>query len=64
MHSRWRGRVFCYLAIGSFVNYKYREMRGVQMVPQLEYWKQLPGLVKDGCLFSKEQASSRSALNL
>ena len=24
-------------------------------VPQIEYWKQLPGLVKDGCLFSYAQ---------
>jgi len=48
--------IVCYFGGGSFLNFRYREKRGVQMVPQLDYWKQLPGLVKDGCLFTKEQA--------
>jgi len=46
-----------YVGGGYYYNYKYKEMRGVDAVPQLEYWKQVPGLVKDGCAFSYEQTS-------
>ena len=41
-----------YLGGGYFYNFKYTEKRGIEAVPQIEYWRQLPGLVKDGCLFS------------
>jgi len=52
--------VFCalYFGLGYGYNYKYRELRGVDAVPQLEYWKQLPGLVKDGCKFSYAQTQA------
>ena len=30
----------------------------VDAVPQLEYWQQVPGLVKDGCIFSYQQTSA------
>jgi len=60
------GTLFCilfpvacatYVGAGYAYNYKYREMRGVDAVPQLEYWKQVPGLVKDGCKYSYEQTN-------
>jgi len=44
--------VFLYLGGGITYNYKYRELRGIEVVPQIDYWKQLPGLVYDGCKFS------------
>jgi len=46
---------FLYFAIGYAYNYKYKELKGIDAVPQLEYWRQLPGLVKDGCNYSWEQ---------
>ena len=59
------GSLFCillsvaivvYLGGGIAYNYKYNELTGVEAVPQIEYWQQLPGLVKDGCKFSYEQS--------
>lgn len=44
-----------YLSGGYYYNYKYKELRGMDAIPQLEYWKEVPGLVKDGCLFSYKQ---------
>jgi len=40
-----------------YYNYKYKELRGTEAVPQIEYWRQLPGLVKDGCKFSWQQTN-------
>ena len=31
--------------------------QGLDLIPQWRYWQQLPGLVKDGLLFSKEKAA-------
>ena len=28
----------------------------MELIPHLSYWKQLPGLVKDGCVFSRGQS--------
>ena len=47
--------VALYFGGGYYYNHKYRDMHGVEAVPQIDYWKQLPGLVKDGCAFSYEQ---------
>ena len=44
-----------YLGLGCYYNYKYHDARGIEMVPQLDYWKELPGLVHDGCVFSYQQ---------
>eukprot|EP01059_Diplonema_ambulator_P030708 TRINITY_DN535_c0_g2_i2.p1 TRINITY_DN535_c0_g2~~TRINITY_DN535_c0_g2_i2.p1 ORF type:complete len:272 (+),score=71.38 TRINITY_DN535_c0_g2_i2:1847-2662(+) len=43
---------FLYLAAGMAYNYKFKELRGVEMVPHLEFWKSVPGLVKDGGMFA------------
>ncbi len=44
--------VVVYFGGGFAYNYKVRELRGTEAVPQFEQWKMLPGLVKDGCIFS------------
>lgn len=43
------------LSSADWYNSKYKELRGVEALPQLEYWRLLPGLVKDGCVFSWQQ---------
>ena len=50
--------IFVYIAGGIFYNHRYREVPlGVGAIPQWAYWKQLPGLVRDGCKFSYAEAS-------
>jgi len=42
-----------YFGGGTYYNVKYRGAeRSVEAIPQVEYWRQLPGLVKDGLKFS------------
>ena len=31
---------------------QYRGEEGLNIIPQWAYWKTLPGLVKDGCIYS------------
>ena len=45
-----------YFAGGFAYNYKYKELTGAEAVPQIEYWRELPGLVKEGCHFSYDHA--------
>lgn len=47
-----------YIGGGYTYNYKVKELRGREAVPQLEYWEQVPGLVKDGCAFSWGQTKA------
>jgi len=48
--------IVVYLGVGVFYNHRYREMHGMDLIPQWQYWQQLPGLVKDGCSFSYKQS--------
>lgn len=41
-----------YFGGGSAYNAKVRGEEGMDMIPQWHLWQQLPGLVKDGCIFS------------
>jgi len=41
-----------YCVGGGVYNYKYRGEEGLNIIPQWAYWKTLPGLVKDGCIYS------------
>ena len=47
-----------YFGGGFGYNYKYRDLRGKAAVPQIEYWEQLPGLVKDGSIYAYQQTSA------
>lgn len=40
-----------YLIAGISINAFAREKRGIEMVPNLEFWKGMPGLIKDGFNF-------------
>eukprot|EP00756_Hemistasia_phaeocysticola_P038881 Hpha_TRINITY_DN16787_c2_g2::TRINITY_DN16787_c2_g2_i1::g.76115::m.76115 len=42
---------FVYFAAGFAFNHQKRELRGVEAIPQVAFWKDLPFLVKDGGLF-------------
>lgn len=47
-----------YLGIGIGINkYKYG-MQGIEAVPNIGFWRQVPGLVKDGVAFSAEQSKA------
>lgn len=41
-----------YLAGGCAYNVRYKSMSGITALPQFEFWKQIPGLVKDGLKFT------------
>ncbi|XP_040161028.1 uncharacterized protein LOC120898774 [Anopheles arabiensis] len=40
-----------YFLIGATVNALYLGARGIEMVPHLDFWRGLPGLVRDGAQF-------------
>ncbi|CAH1109715.1 unnamed protein product [Psylliodes chrysocephalus] len=40
-----------YIIGGAALLYFIRGARGVEMIPNIEFWKNLPGLVKDGAIF-------------
>lgn len=49
--------VVLYIGGGLVYNVKVAKMPlGMRALPQIEYWRELPGLVKDGCWFSWVQA--------
>jgi hypothetical protein len=54
-----------YFVCGSYYNYRFQDAEGLDVIPQWRYWQQLPGLVKDGCIFSRAKAAIfyRLALN-
>jgi len=51
--------VVVYVVGGMAFQYRFREARGVDMVPNLEFWKTIPGLVKDGCIFTWAKIQAR-----
>jgi len=48
---------FVYFVGGSVYNYKVRGEEGLKIIPQWAYWKQLPGHVYEGCIFSYKHGS-------
>jgi len=51
---------FVYFAAGFAYNYKNKELRGVEAIPQVDFWKDLPFLVKDGVLYVKNKVTGNS----
>jgi hypothetical protein len=57
-------KMFCYMfflfallycALGFAYNYKMNNLRGVEAVPNLSFWKDLPALTKEGVVYSTEK---------
>jgi len=44
--------VFVYAVGGMAFQYRFREARGIEMIPNLVFWQAIPGLVKDGCMYT------------
>jgi len=44
--------IFVYFAAGYAFRYQKYEARGVDAIPNLDFWRELPALVKDGSLYS------------
>ncbi|XP_058826073.1 cation-dependent mannose-6-phosphate receptor-like [Topomyia yanbarensis] len=42
---------FTYFTIASIVRFVYFGARGIEVIPNLDFWKDLPGLVRDGISF-------------
>jgi len=54
-----------YFVGGAFFRYKFQEVEvGVNLVPNLGFWSEIPGLVKDGCVFTYEKIRGRFAGDL
>jgi len=43
--------IIAYLTIGVIVKYKKYEARGFELIPNIDFWKELPSLFKDGWAF-------------
>ena len=43
---------FVYLAGGYFYNSSQKGLAGTDAIPNIEFWRELPTLVKDGCSFA------------
>lgn len=43
--------LFSYLTLGIVYNYFVQGTRGAEIIPNIEFWRQLPGLVMDGIRF-------------
>jgi len=43
---------FCYLIAGMAYKFQVKGVRGIEMIPNLDFWRALPGYVKDGCKYS------------
>jgi len=41
-----------YIIAGMGYRYRWQEARGLEMIPNRDFWSVLPGLVKDGCVYS------------
>ena len=43
--------VILYLGLGAAWEYKRNDARGIDMIPNLEFWKDFPFLFWDGCVY-------------
>lgn len=52
--------VILYLAIGMGIKYKRYDARGMDMIPNVDFWRDVPFLVKDGFRFVYGKCTKRS----
>lgn len=52
--------VFLYIAIGMLVKHKKYEAQGVDMIPNIDFWRDVPALIKDGFRFTYGKCFNRS----
>lgn len=45
-----------YVVVGCTYKWKRQGTTGVESCPNVDFWRTLPGLVKDGCVFSFQRA--------
>jgi len=45
------GLTILYFIVGAVVNKFVRHKEGIEIIPNVEFWMALPGLVKDGHLY-------------
>jgi hypothetical protein len=53
--SLWRRLIVAvatYVIVGCLVNAFARQKRGIEIIPNLEFWKDFPFLLKDGIVFT------------
>eukprot|EP01112_Ceratiomyxa_fruticulosa_P013597 TRINITY_DN3827_c0_g1_i1.p1 TRINITY_DN3827_c0_g1~~TRINITY_DN3827_c0_g1_i1.p1 ORF type:complete len:241 (-),score=35.65 TRINITY_DN3827_c0_g1_i1:13-735(-) len=51
-----------YFAIGSLVMWRVKGRSGVEAIPNYEFWRDLPGLIKDGFAFVRFKVTGYSAV--
>lgn len=51
----------CYFGCGALYRYKSLDARGADVIPHLDAWRSLPGLVFDGCTFALATALDAAA---
>jgi len=51
-----------YLSIGSIVMWKVKGHSGIEVIPNIEFWKDLPGLIKDGVLLIRSKFTGYQAI--
>jgi len=49
--------IFLYVIIGVAVKFKKYEARGIELVPNISFWVEVPFLFKDGCVFFANKVS-------
>jgi len=47
--------VVLYLGIGCAYNFKAKGARGVEMIPNIDFWRGLPSLIGDGLRFTRDK---------
>jgi hypothetical protein len=49
-----------FLVVGSIYKWKVKGASGSDVIPLIDFWKDLPGLIKDGCLFAWAKLTCKS----
>ncbi|KAL5506689.1 hypothetical protein EMCRGX_G008412 [Ephydatia muelleri] len=49
-----------YFVVGAIIMYTFKGARGIEVIPNIGFWKDLPFLIKDGVLFAFRPCLSRS----